>query len=212
MRYFARKKILYFVLLLVCVSIIGLTVAYALLSTTLNISGTADVVAASWNIYFKNSKIVESLSNIPSNVSAKQLNYVANNEENVEQVWFNISCNGSTDSIASSNGTSIAFCSYLAEPGDRTVVSVDVVNGGTIDAILSSEPIFNGVSSEQDVYLNFYATYEDGTVISSGDGLNAGETKTVLVIVEFDKNINSNQLPTSSSTLSLEFSLLYSQK
>ena len=209
MRYFARKKILYFILLLVCVSIIGLTVAYALLSTTLNISGTADVVAASWNIYFEEASFVEDLStNFYSNATVKKLNY-DNSDYRVDETYFTTT-NSSGDSMVI-DGSFLSFRGKLEQPGDYIAISFMVVNGGSIDGELSTEPMMSGLSSELDLYVDWYVKYSDGTIPKPGDILAVDEEKELLFVIEYDKDINKDDLPTEDLQLNLTFSMNYIQ-
>jgi hypothetical protein len=51
---YRRSNIKSLVLILLVVAIVGMSVAYALLSTTLTITGNTSLSAASWDIYFSN--------------------------------------------------------------------------------------------------------------------------------------------------------------
>jgi len=76
---FKDKKMLYAVLCVLIVSIFTLTMAYAALSVTLNISGSAQVNATDWNIYFAN-PVVKSGSvstTVPTITSGNSLSFSA---------------------------------------------------------------------------------------------------------------------------------------
>lgn len=98
----------------------------------------------------------------------------------------------------------------MSVSGDYKAISLDVVNAGSIDAELSSI-VLSGLSSEQDVYLNYYIQYDDGSSVSSGDTLDAEETKSILLVIEFDKAVIADELPTTDQSLSLTFSMIYVQ-
>ena len=111
----------------------------------------------------------------------------------------------------SSNKLNITYSCALAKPGDYYEFTVDVKNAGTIDAKLSALPTISGVSTAQDVYVNYTFTHTDGTAIAAGETLAAGASKNFTVKVEFDKNITSAQLPTTAQELSLVASMNYEQ-
>ena len=64
---FNSRKTLYVVFGIVLVSIFSLTIVYAALSTVLKISGNAEVIASSWNIYLDNVELMSGScsSNMP---------------------------------------------------------------------------------------------------------------------------------------------------
>lgn len=171
------RNFLMVILGVLLVSIIGLSIAYALLSVTLNITGISEVAATGWDVHFE--KVSSSISGVSYSVA--------------------------------SSGTSVDFTTSLSLPGDSISLPLYVVNDGGIDAILAAEPIISGLTTSQDVYINYSVTYSDGTIIKSGDILQAGESTQILLTLEYDKDITASQLPTSQQTLSLSFSMNYVQ-
>ena len=101
----------------------------------------------------------------------------------------------------------------MTNPGDFYEFTVKVVNSGTVNAKMSSLPVLTGVSSSQDVFTNFTYTHSDGTAITNieNESINAGQSKTYKVRVEFDRNISSNQLPTTAQNMTLKVALAYEQ-
>ena len=116
------RKNLYMVLSIVIISVLTLTVVYAALSTTLNITGNAEVTAASWDIYLNNIKLNSS--------------------------------SATTTSPTISNKTTASFSTTLTEPGDFYEFTVDVINNGTIDAMIDSVTKTPTVTTSQAKYLN----------------------------------------------------------
>ena len=53
-----NRKILCIVLCVVFVFVLALTIVYAALATTLNISGNAEVIASNWDIYLDNVQLM----------------------------------------------------------------------------------------------------------------------------------------------------------
>lgn len=93
----------------ICVAIVGVSVAYAALSATLNISGTATVsTAGAWKI---------------------SINTPACTKTGLA------SCDPATPSIS---GTTLTWGAKFVAPGDTVTVTANIVNEGTIDAVLDS--------------------------------------------------------------------------
>ena len=177
-----RTKALAVVVLLIVVA--GLTVAFAALSTTLNINGTAYLDAAKWGIKFKN------LSN-PTKIGSATTTGTAKIEESkaAEITGINVS---------------------LSTPGDKVTYTVDLVNKGTINAKIDNiEKTL--LTSEQQKYLTFKVTGKDGREVSEGDILSAGETRSLTITIEFIKDLTKEDLPTSTSSISLSYKLNFVQ-
>lgn len=107
-----------------------------------------------------------------------------------------------------SDSATLTYNPTLANPGDYCEFTVDVKNGGTIPAKLSKNPVISSVNAS---YLEYTATYADGTTISANDPLDVGAIKKVKIRVEFKKDITSEQLPDANATVELQFSMDYIQ-
>ncbi len=176
-----KKNSKKFVLALLVLLLLTVSVGYSALSTTLNINGTSKINNATWDVHFENIKVTS------GSVSATK---AATIDTATTTVNYNVD---------------------LTKPGDFYEFTVDVKNAGSINAKLSALPTLSGVSTKQDVYTNYTVTYKDGTAIKADDKLASGETKTLKVKVEFDKNVANNQLPTEAQTLNLTFAMNYVQ-
>ena len=195
-----KRKHLYIILIALVILVASISIAYAALSSTLTISGSADVVASSWDVHFENEQFVSTISN------DGLYDYKV-------QPLFGLpeGCIFDADCVMLVDDTVLDFSiEAISKPGDFKVIQFDVVNGGTIDAKLSNYTL-TGLSSEQDVYLNYYVIHADGSSISHNELLNAGERTSMKLVLEFDKNIDANQLPTSTQNLSLSFTMNYIQ-
>ncbi len=177
-----RTKALVVVVLLIVIA--GLTVAFAALSTTLNINGTAYLDAAKWGIRFEN------LSS-PTRVGKATTTGTAKIEEtkSAEITDMNVS---------------------LSIPGDKIVYTVDLVNKGTINAKIDNIEKTQ-LTSEQQRYLTFKVTDKDGYEIKQGDILEKGETKKITITIEFIKDLTKEDLPKQTSTISLSYKLNFVQ-
>ena len=177
-----REKVLVVVVLLMVVA--GLTVAFAALSTTLNINGTAYLDAAKWGIRFEN------LSS-PTKIGSATTTGTAKIEESkaAEITGMNVS---------------------LSIPGDKIVYTVDLVNKGTINAKIDNIEK-TVLTSEQQRYLTFKVTDKNGYEIKQGDILEKGETKKITITIEFIKDLTKEDLPKQTSTISLSYKLNFVQ-
>lgn len=177
-----RTKTLVVVVLLVVIA--GLTVAFAALSTTLNINGTAYLDAAKWGIRFEN------LSS-PTKIGSATTTGTAKIEETkaAEITGINVS---------------------LSTPGDKVTYTVDLVNKGTINAKIDNIEK-TVLTSEQQRYLTFKVTDKSGYEIKQGDILSAGETKSLTITIEFIKDLTKEDLPKQTSTISLSYKLNFVQ-
>ena len=177
-----RTKALVIVVLLIVVA--GLTVAFAALSTTLNINGTAYLDAAKWGIRFEN------LSS-PTKIGSATTTGTAKIEETkaAEITGINVS---------------------LMAPGDKVTYTVDLVNKGTINAKIDNIEK-TVLTSKQQRYLTFKVTDKNGYEIKQGDILEKGETKKITITIEFIKDLTKEDLPKQTSAISLSYKLNFVQ-
>jgi len=181
------KKRNSFIIAVLLLLLIGLTVGYAVLSQTLTINGTTHIEKATWDIHF------DTISITDGSVTGTNVTTAAD--------------------VTDSTRTEIRYEISLPKPGDFYEFTAVVKNFGNLDAELSEDPVLDGISAEQDVYVNYVVSYADGSQIKAGDKLAAGASKTVKVRVEYDKaGINTNaDLPKTNQNLVLDFDLNYIQ-
>ena len=177
-----RKDYLLILLLLV----VGLSVGYALLQTTLTINGTSKIKGNTWDIHFVNLQVTEGSVSI-----------------------------GTGDVAASiqSSTTDITYTVTLNEPGDFYEFTVDAVNAGTIDGMVESvtSKLNNAPITTLPAYLNYSVTYSDGVAILPNQYLKAGDSEKYRVRIEFKKDISATDLPSTVQTLTLDFGVVYIQ-
>ena len=177
-----RTKALVVVVLLIVVA--GLTIAFAALSTTLNINGTAYLDAAKWGIRFENLSSPTKIGSATTTGTAK-----IEESKSAEITGINVS---------------------LSTPGDKVTYTVDLVNEGTINAKIDNIEK-TVLTSEQQKYLTFKVTDKSGNEVSEGDILSAGETRNLTITIEFIKDLSKEDLSTSTSTISLSYKLNFVQ-
>ena len=173
------RKLLYGVLSIVLICVFTLSIAYAALSVTLNIQGSAQVTSADWNIHFANPVVTNGsvTTNVPTLL----------------------------------NATTVNFNTTLSMPGDFYEFTIDIVNEGSIDAVIDGINKTPELTSEQAKYLKYEVSYSDGSSVSEQKSLLKKSTDTVKVRIEFRKDISSSDLPTSQVVLDLSLSFNYLQ-
>lgn len=192
-----RKKRLYIILLLLFV-VIAMTVAFAALSTTLNIRGTARFDTATWEIKF-------------ANLSAATLTGAAT-------VTTEPTIQGTGDIIIGD------YEVVLTKPGDSVTYTFDVENNGTVDAKIGSftkaaTPTFNGLATDagnkaaDEALLTANTTYTltytaDGREVALDDTLEAGVSVNMTLKLAYD----GTAIPTDDVEISgLDIAMIYVQ-
>ncbi len=154
-------------------------VGYAALTTSLTINGTTQITSAKWDVHFAN---------------------VTKGGNSV----------GATSATLSDNNTTLTVSGItLSSPGSEYEVYVNVVNGGTMDANLSSL-VKSSLTTAQQKYLTYTVTYAWNTPIKANDLLKAGSSETLRISIKYtdDKKLT----PTTSQTIgSLTFTIKYVQ-
>lgn len=168
------SKVQNIVLGVLALSLIGLTVVYAQLTQRLEINTTATSKSNTWDIHFENLK-----SSVIGQATLSQDNPLA--------------ITGKSTTISGSVGN-------LSLPGDSIVYTFDIVNKGTISAMLSANPIIStpqcssSVTSDSTLICEnviYKLTYSDGTEIKSGDTLDKGEKKAAKLTLSLKDSMSS---------------------
>lgn len=177
-----RKLYLYLILIL------GLTIGFALLSTTLYINGTASIKSSQWNIFW--------------------------DEESIEETTGSVEATTPAEVTGTKNDT-IEFTVDLELPGDFYEFTIDAKNTGSIDGAISD---FNTEIFEEDgttsttlpSYLKFSVKYDDGTEPKAGDILaKTNGTKKYRVRVEFDSEATT--IPSTAEKYVIKYHVDYGQ-
>ena len=189
-----NKKVLYgLVVVALVLSIVGISIGFASMSSELTVNGTASMVPATWKIKFQNlSKVVGDDSAI---ITAPQI----------------------------TSDTHIGnYAIKLSKPGDKVVYKFEVANAGTLDAELTNytfaTPTFTGTGDKAEAdaqivknNLVYTLTYSNTNAIQVGDNLNKDEAKEVLLTVEY--NQNATELPENAVSITgMDVTFVYGQK
>ena len=151
------------------VGLVAMTVAYAALSTTLRISGTASVPNVKWDIHFANAAVDTNATTITSN----------------DYALGTLSTEGAPTLIDGMHAK-------LSKPTDKLVVNFDIVNAGTIDATVASFSKHiakdGGTAITTDTNDVITYTIECDTGANQGNTLAAGNSASCVLTVQYDNN------------------------
>ena len=174
-----KRKLNY---LLVIIILLLVSVGYAILSTNLNIVGSSQISAPTWDIHWEN-VVVKTGS-----VSA-------------------------TTPTIDTNKTTVNYTVTLTIPGEYYEFTVDAVNAGTIDGMVSvvSNKLNGTEITTLPNYLEYKVSYEDGVDIAPNHLLAANSSEKYKVHVGYKKDISVSDIPATPQTLNLSFSVTYVQ-
>ena len=148
-----------------------ITIGYAALSQSLRVTGSAGIASNSWIIYFNN------LLERPGSLEATSPAKINTTKDRID---FGIS---------------------LTEPGEQYIFETDIVNDGTIDAMIDSVTL-SGIPSTLDNVIQWEVKYLDGSDLQKCDELLSSSKRRIRVTVEYNKDID--KLPAAQDlTLSL---------
>ena len=119
------------------------------------------------------------------------------------------SVSGTTPLITSP--TTATFSTALNMPGDFYEFTIDVVNNGSIDAMIDGVSKTPTLTETQAKYLNYIIEYQNGESINTKQLVSKNSFVRLKVRVEFRKDITASDLPTTSETLNLAFTVNYIQ-
>ena len=174
-----KRKLNYMILIIM---ILVISIGYAILSTNLNILGSSQISAPTWDIHWEN--VVVKTGSISA----------------------------STPTI-DTNKTTVNYSVTLTIPGEYYEFTVDAVNAGTIDGMISvvSNKLNNVEITTLPSYLEYKVTYEDGVDIAPNHLLASGTSEKYKVHVGYKKDINISDIPATPQTLNFSFSVTYVQ-
>ena len=109
--------------------------------------------------------------------------------------------------------TTVSYSVTLNLPGDYFELTVDAVNAGTIDGMISvvSNKLNGTEITTLPNYLEYKVTYEDGVDIAPNHLLAANTSEKYKVHVGYKKDISVSDIPATAQTLNLSFSVTYVQ-
>ena len=121
--------------------------------------------------------------------------------------------NGSATTTVPSIKTSstVEFSTTLSMPGDFYEFTIDVVNGGSIDAMIENVVKTPELTADQVKFLKYEITYQNGESITNKQLLAKDTTMPIKVRIEYRKDLVASDLPTGQVVLDLALTLEYTQ-
>ena len=180
-RKFSRRKKQSVVSIIVNLILI-LGIGYALIQSNLNINGTANMGAPTWNIHWANVQVKEgSVSASTPTINSAQTTVTYSVVLNVPGDYYEFTVD------AVNSGT------------------ID----GMIDSITSK---LNGATiTELPDYLEYTVSYADDVPLAVNQLLAAGTSKKYKVRIKYRDDINLNQIPATNQSLPFQFTVKYKQ-
>ena len=108
-------------------------------------------------------------------------------------------------------GKSLTFSTTLNMPGDFYEFTVDVVNSGSIDAMIEKVTKTPELTVDQAKFLKYEVSYANGESIANKQAIAAGVTMPIKVRVEYRNDLVASDLPTGQVQLTLGLVLDYTQ-
>ena len=115
------------------------------------------------------------------------------------------------DSPIITDDTALSYNVTLTKPGDFYEFSVNVVNSGSINAVLSTTPVLSGLTEQHLAYMDAQIYYQSGAPLKAGDILNAGQTRKIIIRLDFKKDLANEDLPSEIQVINLGFEMEYVQ-
>lgn len=159
----------------ICVAIVGVSVAYAALSASLNINGSATVktLSDSWNVKWNSVNVTEKSSGVS----------------------YPTATAGELPEEPKLSGDTITWKAIFTKPGDKIVLEAKFQNFGTLNAQLNALEKANYVTSSGTGVEKFnYTVTVDGTnLVDKAGQVLAGKSseRTAVITVELPSNLEA---------------------
>ncbi|MBR2678848.1 MAG: hypothetical protein IKE63_05475 [Bacilli bacterium] len=162
--------------------ILILGIGYALIQSNLNINGTANMGAPTWNIHWENVQVKEgSVSASTPTINSDQTTVTYSVVLNVPGDYYEFTVD------AVNSGTIDGMIESITSK----------LNGATITNLPN--------------YLEYTISYADDVPLAINQLLAAGTTETYKVRIKYRDDIELNQIPATNQTLTLQFTVKYKQ-
>ena len=162
--------------------ILILGIGYALIQSNLNINGTANMGAPTWNIHWANVQVKEgSVSASTPTINSAQTTVTYSVVLNVPGDYYEFTVD------AVNSGTIDGMIESITSK----------LNGATITNLPD--------------YLEYTVSYSDGVLLAVNQLLAAGTTETYKVRIKYRDDIELNQIPATNQSLPFQFTVKYRQ-
>ena len=117
-----------------------------------------------------------------------------------------------TSAATITDDTTVSFSVTLENPGDYYDFNIDVVNAGTINAMIDTISIQPVLTENQQKYLDYIVTYEDGVALAENQRLDAGESETLRIAFIYKEADDPDDYPDEDEDIPIEVSIIYVQE
>ena len=205
-----------------------ITIGYASLSASLNISGTSKIKDNTWNVGpdERDPDVIvcptgETCTINPQNEDpARDPRDLEpdDGEDICTDPADQTTCTPGNGAVIWMDGNTVYFKHVLTEPGDVFTFTAKYTNNGSVDAKIASVST-SELNATAQQFLTYTATYEDGTAVQVGDELPAGQSKTFKITVAYKSTVTT--LPTEAQLAAINedgngakslFTVQYEQK
>ena len=181
-----RRKNKYMLLLIL---LLGISLGYALISTTLKINGSATVKKHTWDVYWG----VPTVTTGSVTTTAPTRTQETGDPANTKLIWS----------------------TTLALPGDFYEFTVDAVNNGDVDAMITGiTPTVSPALPTNPDYIKYTVTYADGVTPAVNHLLAKNTTEKYKVRVYYDETVATRDTinnMTSDTTYTFTLDITYGQ-
>lgn len=183
-----KKKGNHNVLVALVILLLGISIGYAALTTTLVINGESTIKKIVWNMHFANAHTENGSVSIDTAAGEKAA-YIPNADE-----------------------TKVEYKVSLQRPGEFYEFTVDVVNDGTLNAKISSNPTLLGTDGYNQ-YVEYTTVWDDDRTSSpsANDVIEAGHSRKARVKIKYKENMRTEDLPTEDKVLEFTYSMNFVQ-
>jgi len=209
-----RKTINIISILVIVISIVALSIAFAILSSTIRINGEAAIASTNWDIHFSPNPTIEPAGNISINpiITASDINGHSVTPS-------------ATATAATGTSTDISYSVTFLSPGEQVQYEFYVINNGDYAGRISAVNKKNvlsctsAIQAEADIVCNeltYTLTDANGNIITPGKTIPPKTSEKLILTLgyDMDRTMTSDMLPTSTVTVtseSLRVSIIYSQ-
>lgn len=170
---------------IIIVLLLFISIGFAYLSTTLNITGTSILHNNKWEVIWDDTSVVEESTNITATLPT-----------------------------VDNNKTTVTYNVTLNNPGDYYEFSLDAFNNGTIDAMVSLITFSykeNNTTVSLPSVIKHTVKYADGSDIAVKDLLPAGEKQKYYINIEYDRNVTTSNMISTNRLFSVTIKIDYEQ-
>lgn len=184
-------------LLLLLILLVTITVGFAVLSTSLNIRGNSKIVNKNWDVEPDTCESADDCSAIECEDGEVCTICTDGTQCAVPDDCTDTAHAGETNckgAVLWMDGDTIYFKHILTKPGDTFTFYATFKNKGDIDAMIKNitKSEFNTTQAK---FLTYDVTYANGSAVSEGAALNAGDSHKFKVTVAYKSTVTT--LPTA---------------